>query len=206
MGGRVKAIAVFLGAGMVLAMTTATAQVKGDPAKAKPIVEKTCHACHGADGNGPVPTFPRLAGQSADYLFKQMQDFKKNRRQNEVMAPIVADLSEDDMANLAVFFAGNPAVPAPVADPGLIERGKKLFDDGNTASGIPACSGCHGAKGEGSSLYPRIAAQHVDYTMDQIKQFATGKRKNDKRLMQAVASRMTDDETKAVAQYLASLP
>jgi cytochrome c553 len=185
---------------------SAQAQVKGDAAKGKEIVDNVCLACHGADGNGPVPMFPRLAGQSAEYLLKQMQDFKKNRRQNEVMAPNVANLSDDDMGNLAVFFAGQKAVPAPVADPSLVAKGKKLFDEGNSASGVPACAGCHGARGEGSSLYPRIAAQYVEYTVDQIKQFATGKRKNDKRLMQAVASRMTDDETTAVAQYLASLP
>lgn len=201
-----KSRAIMLGVGLGLIAMPTLSQVKGDPAKAKPIVEKTCLACHGVDGNGPVPNFPRLAGQTAEYLYKQMQDFRKNRRPNEVMAPNVAELSDEDMANLAVFFAGQKAVPAPVTEPGLIEKGRKLFDDGNTVSGVPACSGCHGAKGEGSPQYPRIAAQHVEYTVDQIKQFATGKRKNDKRLMQAVASRMTDDETKAVAQYLASLP
>ncbi|MDP1984454.1 MAG: c-type cytochrome [Sulfuritalea sp.] len=191
---------------LVLVISAASAQVKGDAAKARDIVDKVCLACHGADGNGPVPNFPRLAGQNADYLLKQLQDFKKNKRQNEIMAPIVANLSDDDMANLATFFAGQKAVPAAAGDPALLARGKKLFDEGNTNSGVPACSGCHGAKGEGSPLYPRVAAQHVEYTLDQIKQFATGKRKNDKRLMQAVASRMSEDETKAVAQYLASLP
>ncbi|MDP1610990.1 MAG: c-type cytochrome [Sulfuritalea sp.] len=201
-----KAIASILGVSLVLVISAASAQVKGDAAKARDIVDKVCLACHGADGNGPVPNFPRLAGQNADYLLKQLQDFKKNKRQNEIMAPIVANLSDDDMANLATFFAGQKAVPAAAGDPALLARGKKLFDEGNTNSGVPACSGCHGAKGEGSPLYPRVAAQHVEYTLDQIKQFATGKRKNDKRLMQAVASRMSEDETKAVAQYLASLP
>lgn len=196
-----------VGLGLALALSAAQAQVKGDPAKAKEIVDKVCIACHGADGNGPVPNFPRLAGQTAEYLLKQMQDFKKNKRPGEVMAPNVANLSDEDMANLALFFAAQKALPASVGgDAALIAKGRKLFDDGNTASGVPACAGCHGAKGEGSPLYPRVAAQHVEYTVDQIKQFATGKRKNDKRLMQAVASRMTEDETMAVAQYLASLP
>ena len=190
----------------VLLVPLAAAEVVGDPTKAAPIVNSICIACHGADGNGPVPIFPRLAGQTADYLLKQLQDFKKNKRQSEVMAPNAANLSDDDMANLAVFFAGQTAVPAPVGDPGLVAKGKKLFDEGNTTSGVPACSGCHGATGAGSPLYPRIAAQHVEYTLDQIKQFATGKRKNDKRLMQTVASRLTEDEIQAVAQYLASLP
>jgi len=195
-----------MGIGLALALSAAQAQVKGDATKAKGLVDTVCIACHGADGNGPVPMFPRLAGQSAEYLLKQMQDFKNNKRPGEIMAPNVANLSLDDMANLALFFAGQKALPAPVGDPALVARGKKFFDDGNTVSGVPACSGCHGANGEGSPLYPRIAAQHVEYTIEQIKQFASGKRKNDKRLMQAVASRMSEDETKAVAQYLASLP
>ncbi len=190
----------------ILVASVAQAEVKGSAEKAAPIVNSVCIACHGADGNGPVPNFPRLAGQTADYLLKQLLDFKNNKRQNEIMSPNAANLSADDMANLAVFFAGQKAIPAPVGDPTLVAKGKKVFDEGNTVSGVPACSGCHGPAGAGSPLYPRIAAQHVEYTLDQIKQFATGKRKNDKRLMQTVASRLSEEEAQAVAQYLASLP
>jgi cytochrome c553 len=203
----VKVLTKLLGAGLALAAWSVQAQVAGDAAKGKEIVDKVCVACHGADGNGPVPTFPRLAGQSAEYLLKQLQDFKKNKRQNDIMAPNAAALSDEDMANLAVYFSAQKVVVAASgADPVLLAAGKKLFDEGNTVSGVPACSGCHGAGGEGSALYPRVAGQHLPYTLDQLKQFATGKRKNDKRLMQAVASRLTEEETQAVAHYLASLP
>ena len=182
------------------------AEVTGNPEKAAAIVTSVCSGCHGADGNGPVPTFPRLAGQTADYLLKQLKDFKNNKRQNDIMSPNVASLSDDDMANLALFFSTQKAVPAPSGDAGQLAKGKKLFEEGNTVSGVPACSGCHGPVGAGSPTYPRIAAQHVEYTLEQIKQFAAGKRKNDKRLMQTVASRLTEEEALAVAHYLASLP
>jgi cytochrome c553 len=205
----VKALTTILGAGigLALAASAAQAQVAGDATKGKEIVDKVCVACHGADGNGPVPTFPRLAGQSAEYLQKQLQDFKKNKRQNDIMAPNAAVLSDEDMANLAVYFSAQKvAAAAPEGDAALLAAGKKLFDEGNTVSGVPACSGCHGTTGGGSALYPRIASQHLPYVLDQLKQFATGKRKNDKRLMQAVASRLTEEETQAVAHYVASLP
>ncbi|MBI4986348.1 MAG: cytochrome c4, partial [Rhodocyclales bacterium] len=192
--------------GLALFAAAAQAEVAGDPTPAAPILNTVCIPCHGADGNGTVPMFPRLAGQTAEYLLKQLQDFKKNKRPSEVMGPNVANLSDADMANLALFFAGQKAVPAPAGDPELLAKGKKLFDEGNTASGVPACSGCHGPTGAGSPLYPRIAAQHVEYTINELKDFATGKRKNDKRLMQTIATRLTDDESKAVAHYLASLP
>ncbi len=184
----------------------AQADVTGDAEKALPIVNSVCVSCHGPDGNGPVPSFPRLAGQQADYILKQLKDFKANKRQSEIMAPIVANLSDDDVANLASFFSKQKPVPAPAGDPELLAKGKNVFEEGNTTSGVPACSGCHGPNGGGSPAYPRIASQHVEYTLDQLKQFATGKRKNDKHLMQAVASRLTEEETTAVAHYIASLP
>lgn len=195
-------------AGLLLCLlaSAAVAQVQGDAAKGKPIVDSVCLACHGADGNSVAPTFPRLAGQTPEYLLKQLQDYKKNKRQHEIMSPNVTNLSDEDMANLALYFADKKASPLAAADAALAAAGKKLFEEGNSVSGIPACNGCHGESGGGSALYPRIAAQHVEYTLDQMKQFATGKRKNDKRLMQTIATRLTDDEAKAVAHYLASLP
>lgn len=195
------------GIGLAFAASAIQAQVIGDAAKGKEIADKVCVACHGADGNSIVPTFPRLAGQSAEYLQKQLLDFKKNKRQNEIMAPNAAALADEDMANLAAYFAlQKVAATPPAANPALFAAGEKLFAGGNTVSGVPACVGCHGEAGAGSALFPRIAAQHLPYTLDQLKQFATGKRKNDKRLMQAVASRLTEEETQAVAHYVASLP
>jgi cytochrome c553 len=178
----------------------------GEPAKAQSIVEGTCAACHGADGNSPVPNFPKLAGLDAAYLLKQLQDFQAKRRPSEVMAPLVDGLSAEDLAGVAAFFAGQKAAPGTVREPGLLAAGKKMYDDGNPASGVPACAGCHGPEGAGSGRFPRLAGQHAEYATDQLKLFAAGKRKNDRRLMQAVADRMTEQEIRAVAEYLASQP
>jgi len=206
----VKSRTKFVGTAAVLAVALlaqgAFAQVKGDANKGKAIAESTCVACHGVDGNGPVPNFPKLAGIDAGYLLKQLQDFKKKRRVNEVMAPMVEPLSDDDMANVAVHFAGQKMSAGTVKEPGLLEAGKKMWTDGNPTSGVPACSGCHGDKGQGDDRYPRLAGQYAEYVADQLAQFKAGKRKNDKRQMQAVADRMTEQDIKAVAEYVASLP
>lgn len=196
-------------AGLVFCLLSATAvqaQVKGDAAKGKEVVDKVCIACHGPDGNSPVPNFPKLAGTHASYLLKQLEDFKKKRRHSDIMAPIVTELSDADMANLAVYFSEQKAAPGVVGNPALLDAGKQVWNEGNPKSGVPACSGCHGEKGQGDERYPRLAGQYVEYTTMELNLFRESKRKNDKKLMQAVADRMTEQEIKAVAEYIASLP
>jgi len=184
----------------------ALAQVTGDPAKGADVAGKLCVACHGADGNSLVPNFPKLAGQHAEYLLKQLQDFKSKRRQTETMAPQIAELSADDMANLAAHFARQKSAPGAAKDPKLAAAGKKLYDNGNPASGVAACGSCHGAGGAGSAQYPRLAGQHAEYATAELKAYAAGKRKNDQQVMRAIAAQMTEQEIAAVAQYIASLP
>lgn len=181
------------------------AEVAGDAAKAEPIVNSLCVGCHGADGNSVVPTFPKLAGMSAEYLLKQLQDFKNKKRASDIMVPSVASLSASDMANLAVYYSGKKPAPGDVKQPALVAAGKKVYDDGNPAGGVLSCSGCHGADGAGSPLYPRLAGQHVEYTLSELELFATSKRKNDKRQMHEIAERLSPDERKAVAEYIAGL-
>ncbi len=197
-----------LGIGLLATFHSAVgiAQSSGDPAKGKEIVAKTCVACHGVDGNGPVPNFPKLAGTDAGYLLKQLREFKNKRRTSEVMEPIAGALSADEMADAAAFFASQKPAPGTVKDPSLLDAGKKLWTDGNPTSGVPACAGCHGDRGQGDERYPRLAGQYSEYTQDQLGQFKSGKRKNDKRQMQAVADRMSEQEIKAVAEYIANLP
>jgi len=197
-----RMLAILTGA---MAVSGAIADLTGDPVKAAPIVAKTCASCHGSDGNSQEPRYPKLAGQCAGYIHKQLQDFKSKKRQSEIMDPIVAQLSADDIANLAVYFASKESAPGVVREKGLLENGKNLFDDGNPASGVPACSGCHGRSGEGSGLYPRLAGQHTEYTINELKLFAASKRTNDRKLMQTVAERLTEQEIKAVAEYIQSL-
>jgi cytochrome c553 len=188
-----------------ITLAFAAEKIKGDPGNALPIVTEACASCHGLDGNSPVPNFPKLAGQTPEYLLRELKEFKQEHRQSEVMAPFIAKLTDQDMANLALYFAAQKPTPAEVTKPELIALGKKIYDEGIPASGVPSCEGCHGENGAGSVRFPRIAGQSVEYTLDQIKLYATHVRKHGMKLMRVVAERLTEQEAEAVAQYLASL-
>jgi cytochrome c553 len=179
-----------------------------DAGKGAEIATNVCAACHGADGNSPVPTFPNLAGQQPSYLTKELQDYKSGKRASEVMAPFAASLSDADIANLAAHFSTQKPAPGTVTRPELLTRGKKLYFEGNPDSGVPSCDSCHEANGAGANNggFPRIASQHVDYTLEQFKLYAGNKRMNGKRVMRTIASRLSEEETLALAEYLASMP
>jgi len=183
---------------------------KGDPEKGKQIASQVCLACHGVDGNGTEPTnpeFPKLAGKQPEYLLKQLKDFKSGKRKNEIMAGTVANLTPDDMANLSLYYAGQKARPGMVRIPALVTMGKKIYMDGNPDAGVPACAGCHEADAFGYGFFPHLAGQHAEYTFLQLKRFNTGDRDNDKGLaMQSVTAKMTEQEMRAVAEYLAGVP
>lgn len=171
------------------------------------VVQTMCQACHGADGNPPVPAFPQLAGQRAEYLDKQLRDFLAGRRSNDAMAPALEALKAADVATVAAYYAAQKPRPAGASDEKLVAAGKALYADGNTATGVPACVGCHAEGATGNERYPRLASQVPSYALDQMKAFKSGVRKNDKaRVMRAVAARLSEDEMAAVAQYLATLP
>jgi cytochrome c553 len=189
-----------LGAGAFLGAAPAAAAAAAD------IAASLCAACHGEGGNSVVPTFPKLAGQQTDYLAKQLTEFLSGKRKSEVMAPAIASLKSGDVPGLAAYYAAQKPVPGKVEDPALAAAGKKLYDDGNEANGVPACGGCHLEKGEGNERFPRVAGQHQAYAVQQMMDFKTGARNNDKgRVMRVVAERMTEAEMKAVAEYLAAL-
>lgn len=194
-----------LQAAAALALLAASA-AQAEGGKAQSIVASSCAACHGPDGNSAVPNVPKLAGLDSAYLLKQLQDFQSKRRNSDVMAPLVDALSADDLADIAAFFASQKPAPGAVREKALLDAGRKMYNDGNPANGVPACAGCHGPDAAGSGRFPRLAGQHAEYTIDQLKLFAAGKRKNDRRLMQAVANRMTEGEIRAVAEYLAGQP
>lgn len=196
-------------AGIIASCATAAAPPKGDPEKGKQIASQVCLACHGVDGNGTEPTnpeFPKVAGKQPEYLLKQLKDFKTGKRKNEIMAGMVANLTADDMANLALFYAGQKAKPGVVKNPALLAQGKKIYMDGNPDAGVPACAGCHEADASGYAFFPHLAGQHTEYTFLQLKRFNTGERDNDKGLaMQSVTAKMTEQEMRAVAEYLAGV-
>lgn len=187
------------------AASTALAQ-EADVARGKALVEQVCVACHGVDGNSVVPTFPKVAGMHYEYTLKQLQEFRSGKRVSPVMQPLVADLTEQNMRDVAAYFATQKATEAPVTDEAVLAAGQHLFDHGNHETGVPACAGCHGTEGLGNARFPRLSGQHPDYVLDQMKQFAAGQRSNDKRMMQTIASRLTEEEIHAVAQYIASMP
>ena len=199
----------FIAATMVaiIFVTSAVAADFGDPAKAQPIANQVCAACHGADGNSPLPMNPSLAGQHPEYLFKQLNEFKSGSRNNAVMMGMVAGLSAEDMRNLAAFYAAQKPGESAAKDKDLVAQGRKLFRGGNLATGVAACAGCHSPNGAGiPSQYPRLAGQHSEYVATQLNAFRAGERANDaNNMMRAVAARLTDKEIAAVAEYLSGL-
>lgn len=180
---------------------------KGDPAKGQQIVDKVCGACHGADGNSTSPTYPNLAGQHPEYLNKQLTEFKSGARKNATMAPNVTNLSADDMMNLSAYFAAQQPKAKLAKDPALVAEGQKIYKGGNPGSGVPACASCHGPSGAGIPVqFPRLAGQHSKYVLGQLKNFRSGDRANDGgKMMQVIARKMTDQEMKAVAEYISGL-
>lgn len=198
-----------------LAMGTAGA-VAGDAAKAAVVgdaaagKEKSaaCAACHGADGNSTNPVWPSLAGQHESYIVKQLQDFKSGSRKNALMAPQATSLSDADMANLAVYFAGQTRKVGTVKDNELAKAGEKLYRGGNAASQVPACIGCHGPVGKGNPVakFPAISAQHAAYTEAQLLAFREKERANDLNgMMRGSAQFMSKAEAQALAAYLEGL-
>jgi cytochrome c553 len=180
---------------------------KADPAKAQPIVNTVCIACHGADGNSPVPANPKLASQHPDYLNKQLADFKSGVRKSAIMPGMVAALSPEDMKNLAAYFGGQKQAPAAAQDKALAAQGEKIYRGGVAEMGVPACSGCHGPAGSGiPAMFPRLAGQHGDYIVAELIKFRNGERSNDPgKMMQMVAMKMSDKDMKAVAEYITGL-
>ncbi len=166
-----------------------------------------CVACHGPDGNSPAPNFPKLAGQHADYLVKQLKDFKSGERTDPTMNAMVAPLSEQDMTDIAAFYASQKGSIGETAAEQL-ELGQTLYRAGNSASGVAACAACHGPAGAGNPManFPGVSGQHADYTKLQLQNFRAGMRANDaSAMMRGVAKKMTDAEIEAVAQYIQGL-
>jgi cytochrome c553 len=195
----------------VLSLCSLTASAQ-DAAKAEGLAKQVCAACHAADGNSTAAANPKIAGQIAEYLDKQLRDFKpqagkKPARESAVMTGMVSNLSEADMKGLAAYYAGQALRPAAAADKELAQLGQKLWRGGNLATGVPACAGCHGPAGAGiASQYPRLGGQFAEYVAAQLKAFQEGGRANDTNaVMRGVAARLTEREIRAVAEYAAGL-
>jgi cytochrome c553 len=196
---RVALIAAFV----LLPLSTRAA---GDPAKGQAL-SAACLACHGANGNSVVSINPSLAQQHPDYIAKQLAEFKSGARNNAIMAGIASALTPENMADLGAWFGRQKLRPAAASKQDLAEQGQKLYRAGDATRGLPACSGCHSPSGAGiPSQYPRLAGQHQDYTVAQLKAFKAGERANDNAaMMRTVAAKLTDAEMVALAEYLAAV-
>ena len=181
------------------------------PAAAKPDLAKgqataaTCMACHTADGSRGAPANPILQGQFPEYLSKQLHEFKSGKRKNAIMQGMAAALSEDDIRNVAAFYASKEAKPGAAKNKDTVLLGEKIWRGGIADRKIPACAGCHGPNGAGiPAQYPKLSGQHADYTEAQLYAFRSGLRANNIQ-MTGVAAKMNDLEIKAVSDYVAGL-
>ena len=183
------------------------AQAAGD-AQAGQGKVAVCGACHGADGNSPAPNFPKLAGQGELYLIKQMQDIKSGERQVIEMTGMLNGLSDQDMADIAAYFASQKMSVGAV-DPQYLERGEMLFRGGKLEEGMPSCIGCHTPNGDGlaAASYPKISSQHAQYLAKQLTDFREGDRTNDgdAMIMRSIAAKLSNKDIQAVSNYLQGL-
>ena len=193
---------------LLLALCLAgAAQAAGDPAagQAKAVV---CGACHGVDGNSALANFPKLAGQGERYLLKQMQDIKSGARPVVEMTGMLEPLSEQDMADVAAYFASQK-MSVGAADATLVERGQALFRGGKLAEGMPACTGCHAPDGAGIATagYPHLGGQHAGYIAKQLTAFREGERSNDgdAMIMRDIAAKLSNKDIEAVSSYVQGL-
>ena len=190
----------------------ATANAAEGNAEAGKSKSAMCAACHGTDGNSLVPMYPKLAGQSESSLVKELADFKlgmtsagKSGRVDPVMGGMAMTLSEQDMADVAAFYASQQATAGNGKDNA---HGKKLYLGGNNEMEVTACVACHGINGKGmpSAGFPALANQSADYLKIQLEKFRNGSRNNDLNgMMQGVAANLTDKEIVALSQYMSSL-
>lgn len=173
----------------------------------KKIINNLCIACHAADGNSLIPANPKLAGQHAAYITKQLLNFKSGVRDNIVMAGMVANLTEQDMRNLGLFYETQPLALAEAKKNGVGSLGEKIFRSGLDVKGVPACASCHGPSGHGiPDSYPRLNAQHSEYTVSQLNLFRIDRRANDSgMMMRSIAKKLTEEEMQAVADYIQGL-
>lgn len=207
-----KTIAVTL----ALVGLSGLALAQGDAERGEELAQ-TCAGCHGTDGNSATPDFPKIAGQNTRYFIEQMEAYQDGSRVNALMQGQVAALDDQDIRDLAAFYAQQEPNFGE-ADPDLVELGREIYRAGLQESGVMSCMACHGAQGQGNAPagFPRIAGQHADYTIRQLNAYRTGYRADepaenarmtdgDTRMMRAIAYRLRDHEIEAVASYLEGL-
>jgi len=167
-----------------------------------------CGACHSPDGNSLAPNFPKLAGQGERYLTKQLHDIKSGKRTVLEMTGLLTNLNDQDLSDIAAYFASQKG-SVGAADPKLVERGKQLFNGGDIANGLPACTGCHSPNGAGIAAagFPHLGGQHASYIAKQLTDFREGNRTNDgdATTMRSIAAKLSNKDIEAVSSYIQGL-
>ena len=197
---------VFLGAlGVVASVLLSASAVAEEPA-APPYA--ACLTCHGDAGNNPIPGMmaPKLAGLDAAYTTKQLHDFQSRRRVFDAMNVLAKGLSASDIKAAADYFSAQTRTADEGIDKNLAKQGEAIFKHGIADQAVPACANCHNDGGVGTFRYPRLAGQKADYVLTQLTHLKSGERHNDFGYMSRVAMRLTDEQIKAVAEYLSGLP
>jgi cytochrome c553 len=192
---------------LVMFGAVSTASAAGDAAAGK-TKSAACVACHGMDGNSSNPIWPKLAGQHASYIAKQLADFKAGDRKDPTMNGMAAPLSEQDMADLGAYFASQTTAIGAPADEAMAAKGKALYQGGDKDKGISACMACHGPSGAGNpgAGFPALSGQHSAYVVKALQDFRSGVRATDpQKMMRDIAAKMSDEDIKAVAEYISGL-
>ncbi|AIB34050.1 MULTISPECIES: c-type cytochrome [Pseudomonas] len=202
-------VSLLLTLGITGAAVAAEGPLKGD-ATAGQAKAAVCGACHGPDGNSPAPNFPKLAGQGERYLTKQLHDIKDGKRTVLEMTGLLTNLSDQDLADLAAYFASQKG-SVGAADPKLVARGEKLFRGGDLEKGLPACTGCHSPNGAGIAAagFPHLSGQHATYIAKQLTDFrkeeAGRANDGDTAIMRTIARKLSDEDIAAVSSYIQGL-
>jgi cytochrome c553 len=207
---KIKLSTLFVLAGFALASFESQAESLVDgSAEAGKARALTCTACHGAEGNSSNALWPNLAGQNAPYILAQLQAFKSGDRSDPLMSSQAMLLSDEDMANLAVYFESLPAAAQSVADVSLLERGEALYRGGNKEQEASACMACHGPTGRGNpaAKYPALQGQHAAYTAKQLNDYASGARTSDGKthMMRNIAANLDKEDIAALSSYVQGL-
>ncbi len=188
----------------VAGLFAGSVHAQADEARAKKIAGGSCFLCHGANGESTSELFPRLAGQHAEYIAKQLDAFKTGKRKSTAMSEMVAKLTPDEMLALGKYYEKMSLPREEAKDPQLAGMGRYIYHNGNKFSGVPACVSCHGMNGEGAANLPRLATQFSGYIHNQLKSFNKRERTNDNAVMHTVVEKMTELEMAAVAEYVSS--
>lgn len=207
-------LAQFVAVGVLLAGSACqdlerSRQVDNPAVAGKTIALQVCSNCHGVTGISVSPAFPKLAGQTRQYLIDQLTDFKTHARTDPNAKRFMwgfTHLTDAQIDELATYFASQQPAMGEPADPALIDEGKAIFVSGLPDKGVAACISCHGQRGEGTNQFPRLAGQHADYVVKQLRVFQRTQERPRGELMKAVCSNMSEHDMQAVAAFVEAFP